>query len=488
MYRSALAVSSAITLALAAILVSSCLMDFEALRPVEGVCGNAQLELGEECDDGGDSAACNVDCTAARCGDGYLNWAAGERCDDGNREDGDSCGNGCTEPGNFTIVADMGPTDTEQPFHHPSVGVTSVDGEPHFVVVWIEHHQADRRLAMQLYGIDGQPAADDHGFVSRSPGKAICSSVASNQEGRSVVAWRLEDAGGNVHAYYNVIEPGETAAGAADYRIPDSTSPNYLACPEVAAAPTGEFCILTRANDDIERSFCLAADGKTPTGTGELGSSLFGTFQKQGGIHGIIAVSDGFLATWHDLDTGHWVGRLIDADGQPQPDGGPFTIDDQHEGAWVGNGFALGQSAVVSAGLRVDQNGTDLPRFALRRIDALQSTPTTSKIDFVADEVREEHAGRVTVHSNGRFVALWSDETDGACEVLARRYTGFDSPEPEVLRLVQDPLCGMHPEAAVTPDGDVMFVWPQTNKTLPIGDQQLDLRARIIPRYLSAER
>lgn len=46
-------------------------------------CGNAVLDDGEECDEGGASALCDVDCTLALCGDGLLNALAGESCDDG---------------------------------------------------------------------------------------------------------------------------------------------------------------------------------------------------------------------------------------------------------------------------------------------------------------------------------------------------------------------------------------------------------------------
>jgi cysteine-rich repeat protein len=44
-------------------------------------CGNGVLDPGETCDTGGESATCNSDCTAAKCGDGKLNAAAGETCE-----------------------------------------------------------------------------------------------------------------------------------------------------------------------------------------------------------------------------------------------------------------------------------------------------------------------------------------------------------------------------------------------------------------------
>lgn len=49
----------------------------------------------EECDDGAESATCDADCTAAACGDGTLNAAAGEACDDGNLTPGDGCDESC---------------------------------------------------------------------------------------------------------------------------------------------------------------------------------------------------------------------------------------------------------------------------------------------------------------------------------------------------------------------------------------------------------
>lgn len=56
-----------------------------------GVCGNGAIEGIEECDSYGASAFCDIDCTAAACGDGMLNTVAGEACDDGNDSNTDAC-------------------------------------------------------------------------------------------------------------------------------------------------------------------------------------------------------------------------------------------------------------------------------------------------------------------------------------------------------------------------------------------------------------
>src|SRR3954447_21773140 len=56
-----------------------------------GRCGDGNGDAGEQCDEGGESSTCNLDCTFARCGDSKVNATAGEQCDRGsaNRDDGD---------------------------------------------------------------------------------------------------------------------------------------------------------------------------------------------------------------------------------------------------------------------------------------------------------------------------------------------------------------------------------------------------------------
>jgi cysteine-rich repeat protein len=52
----------------------------------------------EQCDPAvnfGETAACNIDCTNAGCGDGKVNLVLQEQCDDGNAVDQDACKNNC---------------------------------------------------------------------------------------------------------------------------------------------------------------------------------------------------------------------------------------------------------------------------------------------------------------------------------------------------------------------------------------------------------
>jgi cysteine-rich repeat protein len=70
-------------------------------RPREGICGDRQVQLGEECDDGNAVSCdgCSADClTEQGCGDGTPCGA--EACDDGNRDRCDGCSDTCElEPG-----------------------------------------------------------------------------------------------------------------------------------------------------------------------------------------------------------------------------------------------------------------------------------------------------------------------------------------------------------------------------------------------------
>jgi len=57
--------------------------------------GITNASAGEACDDFGESATCNLDCSAASCGDGITNASAGETCDDSNTTPGDGCSDLC---------------------------------------------------------------------------------------------------------------------------------------------------------------------------------------------------------------------------------------------------------------------------------------------------------------------------------------------------------------------------------------------------------
>jgi MYXO-CTERM domain-containing protein len=79
--------------------------DHMMMRQFETVttCGDGAIGRPvEDCDEGGagETAECDEDCTVPTCGDGLVNEAAGEECDDARQEDGDGCSADCVvEPG-----------------------------------------------------------------------------------------------------------------------------------------------------------------------------------------------------------------------------------------------------------------------------------------------------------------------------------------------------------------------------------------------------
>jgi cysteine-rich repeat protein len=65
-------------------------------------CGNGILNGAEVCDPGGETAACDANCTPSSCGDSTPNDSAGEDCDDGNVSPNDACKNDCS----FNVCGD----------------------------------------------------------------------------------------------------------------------------------------------------------------------------------------------------------------------------------------------------------------------------------------------------------------------------------------------------------------------------------------------
>jgi len=68
----------------------------EASTGAGPVCGDGNLDPGEECDDGDENSsnACVAGCVPASCGDGFVR-SGFEGCDDGNDVDTDDCTNAC---------------------------------------------------------------------------------------------------------------------------------------------------------------------------------------------------------------------------------------------------------------------------------------------------------------------------------------------------------------------------------------------------------
>ena len=94
-------------------------------------CGNGRIDPSEDCDDAGETATCDEDCTAAVCGDGHVNPAAGEECDDGNVDNEDGCASDCTEESlGTTSTGETSDGGEETGNGDEAGGGTTGDGEP----------------------------------------------------------------------------------------------------------------------------------------------------------------------------------------------------------------------------------------------------------------------------------------------------------------------------------------------------------------------
>jgi cysteine-rich repeat protein len=72
---------------------------------VECLDGNTNETAGETCDDGDESATCDADCTDRVCGDGTTNTLGGEECDDSNTAGNDGCSASCVIEGKCSAPA-----------------------------------------------------------------------------------------------------------------------------------------------------------------------------------------------------------------------------------------------------------------------------------------------------------------------------------------------------------------------------------------------
>jgi len=78
---------------------SNTVVDACRLNCRNAYCGDGVQDTGEVCDTAVNSLTCDSDCTAPLCGDGLMNAAAGEECDDGGTVNGDGCTSLCKDEG-----------------------------------------------------------------------------------------------------------------------------------------------------------------------------------------------------------------------------------------------------------------------------------------------------------------------------------------------------------------------------------------------------
>jgi cysteine-rich repeat protein len=398
------------------------------------------------------------------CGNGVLE--AGEQCDDGNRRNGDSCSSTC-QVTVFDLASDIGDYAGQNYALRPSIATTVLDGAPGFLVAWTEQPTGveRRRLALRTYSAAGAPVEPAPQLLYSGAEDAICSSMASNAEGRAIVSW-MQGTTGDYDVQWLVIEPGGQPSTAGSQTLVDSASGNFSVCPTVGAAPSGELCILwhdSAAPVANVRASCMDAAGNLVGPSSTLGPGHTGAGTRLWGGHALVGVAGGFVASWLDGTTEALVGQALDTTGAPQ--GASVILSSTATMEYVGPGLGSPSDSAFTAVYGVKSTfgqTTSVTRVLLRRFSG-PDAPLGDEA-LVTSEHVEEAGGRLAAGPDGRFAALLSQEAllpSLGCTLLLQRYSadGTAVGAPEALLPNSPAQCGLGAVGASTPEGDLFVVW-----------------------------
>ncbi len=286
---------------------------------VECLDGEHNATAGEECDDGAESAACDADCTAVVCGDGTANGTAGEECDDSNIVSDDGCSADCAIEGVCADPVALNLTDNGSGVL--TAQVTASTGGPSFV-----------------------PAADCDGQSNIGQGsdrvyeltltEASSVHISASSQSFDVIVRLLTAA---CNAATEIAEDGQGADGCAD--VGDIGAQEELAYTNLEAGTT--YILIDGAGPDDVGSFvldvevfttvfdCLDAQSKFPGmssgvfsidpdgGGGEAPFDNYCDMDTDGGGWTLIArFSNADAKDWM-LDTGDWWYDKVTVAGDP---------------------------------------------------------------------------------------------------------------------------------------------------------------------------
>ena len=246
------------------------------------VCGDGNVDPGEQCDDGNnvDGDSCSSTCELPpRCGDGNVD--PGEQCDDGNNIDGDSCSSTCGPP---------------PPQQLPDLSLTKTDAPDPVTVgthltytITVTNNGPGNATGVTVT----DPLPGGVTFVSATPSRGTCSGTATvtcplgglaNGESATVAIVVTPTSGGALSNTASVAgEQGETNPGNNAHT--ETTTVNPL--------PPPQFVIGARVQVVNETINVRATPGGTLLGAqpvGSLGTVLAGPEVTPNGV------------TWYQID------------------------------------------------------------------------------------------------------------------------------------------------------------------------------------------
>ena len=386
------------------------------------VCGDGVATGVEQCDDGMETANCNSDCTHASCGDGVVNRAAMEECDDGNSAMGDACSPDCKATP-FDID-DMALTSLSVADRFNVMVTSKQNGDEVFTVVWSRQPLAnsnDRDIVSAVYTGNGEAIGTTLAVSSSSDGGGA--SLAYNKQGRGLAVWRgTPPAPAKAELRYRFI---------GDNGVPEGSAQQLLALAEprenplVAAGDDDGFCIYwVDEADDIGRLRCLDAMGnpngnlETIEATSKIGlAAVFGTAS-------LFAVKAGYMLGYTAVG-GSSRGQLVNLSGTKQ--GGPFGLWQGAGAVGYGNGVGSATSGAFTIVGNLDNEfgmgmGMNETRVIMRRFNSAGNPAQAEQL--LGDQHVQEIAPWITRRPDGGpFLVTWSRiAMMNGCHLVMRRY------------------------------------------------------------------
>ncbi len=391
-------------------------------------CGDGTVDPDEACDDGGETASCDADCTPVSCGDGQHNRAAGEGCDDGNNEDGDACSATCQpsivalEPGISTI----------------SVAVAvAYNGGP-FSVVWTGG-ASNVTFQYAALGVNGITPP-----TSLGGGANAAYVTAGNDETGRVMLLQALYGNPNGELSWRFVAPNGAppSTPATTETAPLSFFPAGIPNGKLFGTSTGTFCAMGHGGEVR----CTSASGALLPPAFVSDSAVLSAH--------LLAVGDGVIASYvtdgPSINESEFRVVALDPTGAQQSEEIPLAGVDAN--AYASGGVVRPDGTF---GVAVSRAGdvTWYPYHASGQLDATNvrsiGTPQTARAKLAGGP-------------GGRFFLVWYEyEASSTCSLIGRVFDETVTPValPEVLFQAPSGTCVARYDIASSPDGDVAIAW-----------------------------
>ncbi len=421
-------------------------------------CGDGVTDSDEECDASGqDTADCDGDCTFVVCGDGHVNPAAREECDDGNAVVYDGCDQ--CQATEFIVN-----TFTSGEQADPKV---AVGGNGRFVVVWTSQDQDGDGLGVfgQLYDETGLPMGAEFQVNTYTEGSQRFPRVAMAADGSFMVVWSSQDQDGSSWgAYGQAYDPSGAPAGSEFQVSPRVVGPQIVS--SVTATPDGDFLAVW-----MEDTIVIYASRFDSSGNRQgLDFELEHTPNRTAQAPFVTMGQDGtYLVTWAAQGTGT-IGqdilcRRFDSSDEPIEDA--FMANSTQEWNQHSPKAAIapdGSFAVVWTSDNQDNDGSS--GVVVQYFDA-SGTPVAQEYEIHDHTDDDQNRPSVGALPDGAFMLAWESlSQDGdSWGIYARRFDPTAQDQTDAFQVNSYTTQNQErPNLAAAANGSFVVVWQSSNQ------------------------